>query len=179
MAAASDEVFVPDVHPVHLAESDLLEQCLIRRTRHSGPGGQHRNKVETAIEIVHLPSQVVAFAAEQRSQDINRREAIFRLRLLLAVRIRSRIRDTVEPSQLWISRCRDGRIACNERHQDFPVLLAEALDAVNSKDFDVRKAAAALGCSPSQMIRFLAKCPEALTSVNSVRTARGLHRLMT
>jgi hypothetical protein len=178
MTTASDDVFVPEVHPVHLSETDLLEQCLIRRTRHSGPGGQHRNKVETAIEIVHRPSQVVAFAAEQRSQELNRREAIFRLRLLLAIRIRSRIRATVEPSQLWASRCRDSRIACNERHQDFPVLMAEALDAVNSKDFDVRKAAAALGCSPSQLIRFLSKSPEALTSVNSVRAARGLHRLM-
>lgn len=178
MGKANDEIFVPEVHPVSLPEQHLLEQCLIRRTRHSGPGGQHRNKVETAIEIVHLPSQVVAFAAEQRSQEVNRREAIFRLRLLLAVRIRSRICATVEPSQLWTSRCRDGRIACNERHQDFPVLLAEALDAVNSKDFDVRKAAAALGCSPSQLIRFLAKSPEALASVNSVRAARGLRRLM-
>jgi hypothetical protein len=178
MDTASEEGFVPDVHPVNLPEPTLLEQCLMRRTRHSGPGGQHRNKVETAIEIVHLPSQVVAFAAEQRSQEINRREAIFRLRVLLAIRIRSRIRATIEPSALWASRCREGRIACNERHQDFPVLLAEALDAVNSKDFDVRKAAAALGCSPSQLIRFLAKSSEALASVNSVRAARGLHRLM-
>lgn len=150
----------------------------MRQTRHSGPGGQHRNKVATAIELVHKPSGLTAFAAERRSQDANRREAIFRLRILLAIGIRTVHSSEVTPSELWQTRCRQQKISCNERHPDFPTLLAEALDAVDAKDYDVRRAAAALGCSTSQLVRFYARVPEALTLVNAHRTERGLHRLL-
>ena len=41
-------------------------------------------------------------------------------------------------------------------------MLAEALDAIDAKEFDVKRAAAALGCSTSQLVRFVAAIPEAL-----------------
>ena len=165
------------MHPSRLPESLLLEQCLVRRTRHTGPGGQHRNKVETAIEIVHTPTGITTFAAERRSQEANRQVAVFRMRLLLAIRLRAVEAAEVIPSQLWTSRCRNQRISCNETHEDFPTLLAEALDAVDAKEYDVRRAAAALGCSTTQLIRFIAKNSEAWTSVNAERVSRGLNRL--
>ena len=165
-------------HPVTLPIDVLLQHCEIRRSRHSGPGGQHRNKVETAIEITHLPSGIISFAAERRSQEQNRQVAIGRLRLLLAVRIRAVGNAEVNPSALWRSRCRQQKIACNEHHEDFPVMIAEALDAIDAKEFDVKKAAAALGCSTSQLVRFIAIVPEALVAVNTERMSRGLHRLL-
>lgn len=165
------------IHPSRLPESALLEQCVVRRTRHTGPGGQHRNKVETAIEIVHQPTGIVAFAAERRSQEANRQVAVFRLRCLLAARVRSVISPEVIPTELWNSRCRDQRISCSEKHADFPAMLAEALDAVDAKEYDVRRAAAALACSPTQLIRFIAKSSEAWGVVNTERATRGLNRL--
>ena len=165
------------MHPSSFPVPKLLEQCLIRRTRHSGPGGQHRNKVETAIEIVHQPTGVVSFAAERRSQDANRTVAIFRMRVLLAIRVRSDLETHVEPTALWQSRCSGERISCNERHEDFPALLAEALDAIHAKDADLRRAAAALGCSPTQLLRFIAKAPDALRAVNEDRARCGLKPL--
>jgi len=165
------------MHPSRLPESLLLEQCLVRRTRHTGPGGQHRNKVETAIEIVHTPTGITTFAAERRSQEANRQVAVFRMRLLLAIRLRAIESAEVIPSKLWSSRCRNQRISCNETHEDFPTLLADALDAVDAKEYDVRRAAAALGCSTTQLVRFIAKNSEAWTSVNAERVSRGLNRL--
>ena len=164
-------------HPAAIPIHQLLEQCVERRSRASGPGGQHRNKVETAVELVHQPSGLTALANERRSQDANRQEAIFRLRLLLALRIRTVASSEVEPSPLWRSRCRNQRISCNDRHPDFPALLAEALNAVDAKDYDLRRAAAALGCSSSQLTRFIARLPDALELVNTSRAARGLHRM--
>jgi hypothetical protein len=164
-------------HPACLPVDELLKDCEIRRTRASGPGGQHRNKVETAIEITHRPTQIVAAAAERRSQEQNRRVAVTRLRLALAVQHRTPVSELVEPSTLWTSRCVSSRIQCNDSHKDFPALIAEALNAVHAKAYDVRKSAAALGCSTTQLIRFLSRVPEALNAVNRERTTRGLGKL--
>ncbi len=59
---------------------DLARDCEMTFTRASGPGGQHRNKTETAVRVVHLPTGTVAMATEERSQSRNRDRAFERLR---------------------------------------------------------------------------------------------------
>ncbi|GDX91761.1 MAG: peptide chain release factor family protein [Planctomyces sp.] len=169
---------IPYHHPSCLPPEQLLADCLLRTSRHSGPGGQHRNKVETAVELIHQPTGISGFAAETRSQDTNRQTALFRLRLLLAVQLRTTAAAEVQPSELWQRRCQKQRIVCNERHPDFPALLAEALNAIDAKEYDVRRAAAALGCSTSQLVRFVARVPDALLMVNAARQKQGLGRLL-
>src|ERR1700738_4705104 len=45
----------------------------------SGPGGQHRNKVESGVRLVHRPSGVTVTATERRSQHANRDVAFERM----------------------------------------------------------------------------------------------------
>ncbi len=58
----------------------LKKQVVVETYRSRGPGGQRKNKVETAIRLRHLPSGITVVATEHRSQSENRRLAFERLR---------------------------------------------------------------------------------------------------
>ncbi|MGL4515010.1 MAG: peptide chain release factor family protein [Lacipirellulaceae bacterium] len=160
------------MHPAQLPLDELLGQCAVRRTRRGGPGGQHRNKVESAIEVTHAPTGVAAEASERRSQHENHAVAVQRLRVRLALAVRTQPPD--EPTPLWRSRLRGGRIAVSVEHGDFPALLAEALDHVAAVGWDESVAAQGLGLSRTQLVKLLAQEPAALVLLNHHRAEKGL-----
>ena len=164
-------------HPTSLSEELLLRDCDIQRTRGSGPGGQHRNKVETAIVITHEPSGVMGQASERRSQHKNREVAIQRLRVNLAIQVRTAVAIDEPPSELWRGRIRSRKIHVSSTHFDFAILLAEALDCITTLEFDVAAAAKRLTVSTSQLIKFLKVEPGAFQLVNTQRKSKGLHAL--
>jgi len=176
-----DERLARTDHPAALDPTALANECQLRTTRRSGPGGQNRNKVETAVILIHGPTGLCAQASERRSQAENRAVALKRLRLELALAVRRPIESSAArpyaPSPLWLSRCPGGRIVANPRHDDFPALLAEALDVFYASAFDPKIAAQALQCSPSQLIRFLKEAPRAMSCINKERRQNGLHSL--
>ena len=69
-----------------LDDSYTLEDHDIRyeATRAGGPGGQHVNKVSTAIRALHLPSGLSVLASDHRSQLQNKKAAKERLAKMLA-----------------------------------------------------------------------------------------------
>jgi peptide chain release factor len=52
-------------------------------SRSGGPGGQHVNKVATAVTLVHLPSGISLTVQDTRSQYRNRQLAVHRLLTLI------------------------------------------------------------------------------------------------
>jgi len=58
----------------------LKNQVMVETYRSRGPGGQRKNKTETAVRLIHLPSGIRVIATEYRSQAQNRNLAFQRLR---------------------------------------------------------------------------------------------------
>ncbi|MFO0919855.1 MAG: peptide chain release factor-like protein [Planctomycetaceae bacterium] len=161
-------------HPASLEIEELLKDCTVRTARRRGPGGQHRNKTESAVVILHEPTGVEAQAAERRSQPENRHVAVKRLRINLALEVRSAAGGESAPSDLWRSRVRDGKIVCSVEHTDFASLLAEALDVLAFRGGNLHSSAEQLQCSPSQLAKFLYHEPRAFRRFNELRRQRGL-----
>ncbi len=63
-------------------------------TRSSGPGGQHVNKVATAVTLRHRPSGISVTVQDSRSQAVNRKLA--RQRLLDAIESAEQARRATE-----------------------------------------------------------------------------------
>lgn len=63
-----------------LDDDGLLAACQIDVFVGSGPGGQHRNKTESAVRLTHPATGITVVATERRSQIMNRNAALERLR---------------------------------------------------------------------------------------------------
>ena len=72
----------PSEHELRIAPEDLDESF----TRGTGPGGQHRNKRETAVVLRHVPTGITVRVDGGRSRHLNRQSALglLRSRLLAA-----------------------------------------------------------------------------------------------
>lgn len=164
------------IHPAILPADQLLQLCDIRRQRRSGPGGQHRNKVETAVVITHRQSGIQGAASERRSQEKNRQVALFRLRVNLAIEHRE-VPTGHAPSELWLARLHGNKLPVSPEHEDFPSLLSEAMDHVQLLEGDLVAAASQLQTSTSQLLKLLRHQPRAIGSINELRRENALKKL--
>lgn len=70
-----DVSIIPD-----LAEIRSVKEYRIEKFHSGGKGGQHVNKVETGVRIIHIPTGLMTQSSEERSQFQNRQKAMERMK---------------------------------------------------------------------------------------------------
>jgi len=61
-------------------DDDLFAECKVQTYRSSGSGGQHVNVTDSAVRLIHLPTGIVVTCQKERSQYLNKRECLVKLR---------------------------------------------------------------------------------------------------
>ncbi len=81
---------IPDFRGNIAKESDIEisdKDIRVEFSRSSGPGGQNVNKRETAVRVIHIPTNIAVHIESERSQEQNRDKAMEILRAKLYKRL--------------------------------------------------------------------------------------------
>lgn len=148
---------------LELDDDTLLSHCHQECFRAPGPGGQHKNKTDSAVRLSVLGGSVTALCSDHRSQHRNRSEALKRLRSAIAINLRM----PIEPegnSEIW-----QGPWKLGLKDKRYAKLLAHILDVMDDNKWAVGLSAKALGTSTGKLVRTLSRDPHAWNAVNQAR----------
>ena len=167
-----------------LSPDELLAQCTRTPYQASGPGGQKRNRVYSALRLEHSPTGVRAESGAHREAARNRADALRKLRLALAI-AGSRL--------VLLPRPHDGtppedppgppagypafRAKISTEHKDYPATVLESLVMFRALGGELRPTAARLGVSTSAFGRYLKIDKTVFAEANRIRETAELPRL--
>jgi hypothetical protein len=158
-------------------DATLLSECDVDTYRASGPGGQKRNKTESAVRLRHRPSGLSVIAEESRSQRENRDRALRRLRQMLALRLRLPAPDDGVPESVQACIDKRGRLDVGRRDARYLPAAAAVLDVFVAANGSMADTAKRLGISTGNLSAFLTGDDDLMLEANRIRAGFGLRPL--
>lgn len=148
-----------------LPESEFVRFCTLDFFKSSGAGGQHRNKTSSAVRVTHKETGISAEDCTERSQHRNRSNAIWKLKILLALQIRRPVTSTLP------------RMECSLSAPDYPLFIAKLFDILEECGYDHKICAAKCEISSSALLKKLSRDPKIFQEFNRRRELLDLPKL--
>ena len=165
-----------------LDDAKLLRQCDVDTYKSSGPGGQHRNKVSSAVRLRHHPTAIIVHGDQSRSQHENKRLALGRLRMSIACQLRRPLPAPADGPPEYVAECtftaRGGgpgerRLQIGRKDRRFWHIAAYLLDAMEAYEGRLADAAAHLGINTSNLAGVLQSERHLLAAAQTIRKKHG------
>lgn len=152
-------------------DSGFLSQCRVDTYCASGPGGQHRNRTYSAVRLTHVETGISVTGEERRSQHENKKKALGRLRMALALQVRAA--DFHLADNLQAVFAARGPVRVSSKNEQYPQVCAALLDACYAAKGSLSAAAALLGISTGRLVKVISRDGEVLTAANRLRDYFG------
>jgi len=161
-----------------LASDDaLIAQCEVDRYRASGPGGQHRNKTESAVRLRHKLTGVSAIGEDSRSQAENKLHAVRRLRAAIALEIREPVVG-ISPRLAALAAAGTAPLGAKTRLTgEYWAAIGELLDLVVANNLEIGTTAQQLGITTGALSKLLLHDEQVGRALNDLRRAKGMRPL--
>lgn len=164
-----------------VGDDALIAQCEVDRYRASGPGGQHRNKTESAVRLRHKLSGVSAIGEDSRSQSENKLHAVRRLRSAIALELREPVSlDPYVPSRRLAALVAGGTAPLGAKTRltgEYWAAIGELLDLLVSGGLEIAATAQRLGITTGALSKMLLHDDQVARAVNDLRRAKGMRPL--
>ena len=169
---------------LQLEDKALLDACEVHTYKASGPGGQHRNKVSSAVRLVHRPTGITAHGNESRSQHDNKRVALKRLRMHLACELRcpappadaplpDPLAECIFPDRNPATPADRKKLSLGRKDHRFWRVAGFVLDVLEAFEGQTSAAAAHLGISTGNLVSFLKSERHLFTAAQETRRRFG------
>ena len=172
---------MPRVDYLLASDDALIAQCAVDRYRASGPGGQHRNKTESAVRLRHELTGVTAIGEDSRSQAENKVHAVRRLRAAIALDVREPVSlDGYVPSRRLAAFVAGGTAPLGARTREtgeYWAAIGELLDLLVAGGLEIGATAQRLGITTGAMSKLLLHDDAVARAVNDLRRKHGMRAL--
>jgi hypothetical protein len=172
---------VPRADYLLASDDALIAQCEVDRYRASGPGGQHRNKTESAVRLRHKLSFVTAIGEDSRSQAENKVHAVRRLRSAIALELREPVQlDGYTPSPRLAAFVAAGTAPLGAKTRltgEYWAAIGELLDLLVAGNLEIGTTAQRLGISTGALSKMLLHDDSVGRAVNDLRRAKNMRPL--
>ena len=172
---------MPRIDYLLASDDQLIAQCEVDRYRASGPGGQHRNKTESAVRLRHKLSGIAAIGEDSRSQSENKLHAVRRLRSALALGVREPVLlDAYAPSARLAAFIAAGTAPLGAKTKltgGYWAAIAELLDLIVANNLEIGSSAQRLGITTGALSKMLLHDDAVARVVNDLRRAKAMRPL--